>query len=132
MKIEETLDRWRVVSLSVLLAAAVACGGGDAGPTKTETFTGVFDNIHSIYSLQHFDGDVDATLTWTAPAQGTPPIADLSFIVAGFPDRVQAKSAPSATPPITLKGSGTNVLVSCSNCHLVTPAVPFTLTLTGR
>lgn len=132
MRMGETLDRRHVLSLSVLLAAAVGCGGGDAGPTKTETFTGVFDVIHSIYLLGSFDGDVDATLTWTVPALGTRPIAVLSFIDASFPDRVQARSAPSATPPITLKGSGTTVLVSCSNCNAVTPPVPFTLTLTGR
>ena len=126
------IHRRHVLSLTVLLAAVVACGGGGGGPTKTETFTGEFGVIHSVYNLGSFEGDVDATLTWTVPAQGTQPIADLKIIIAGFPDRVQASSAPSATPPITLRGSGSHIEVSCSNCNAVTPPVPFTLTVTGR
>jgi len=120
-----------VLALPVLLAAAIGCGGG-TGPTKTETHTGTFGVIHSVYFLDTFEGAVDASLTWTVPTEGTPPIADLRIIVAGIPDRTTASSPRSDTPPVTLHGSGSHIIVSCSNCDVAAPPVPFTLTVTGR
>jgi hypothetical protein len=126
------MSRRQVLSGAVLLAASISCGGGGAGPTKTETHTGTFGVIHKVYSLDTFEGAVDATLTWTVPAEGERPIADLRIIIAGLPDRTTASSPRSETPPVTLRGSGSHIIVSCSNCNLVTPAVSFTLTVTGR
>lgn len=123
-----------VLSLSVLFGAAVACGGGDAGPTRTETYTGTLGVFKEIL-LGGFSGDVDATLTWTVPAQGTHPMARLSFAIVSLSSgSVQARSAPSATPPITLRGGSgsSHVLVDCLNCGEVIARVPYTLTLTGR
>jgi hypothetical protein len=128
VRIKEPLGRSHVLPLAVLFAM-VACGGG--GPTKTETFTGAFmESGVDRFSLANFDGDVDATLTWTVPAQETHPIAELALYVFGIPDRLQAIREGS-TPPITLRGSGTYVRVTCTNCRGIAP-IPFTLTIIER
>jgi hypothetical protein len=140
--------RNKALSFSVLLAA-VACGGSSTGPTKTEIFTGVFTEFGGVNSSTGYlnfeltnGHDADATLTWTVPAGGTRPIADLSFWTLGIPDRLQVRSAPSMTPPVTLRGSGSYVAVGCSNCKgMLTERqggttgiapVPFTLTVVER
>ncbi len=109
---------------------AVACGGNSTGPTRTETFTGVLGS-YSVHVSPACGRDCEATLTWTVPNAGTRPIVDLSFWRIGIPDLLQARSTPSDTPPVTLKGSGSYVSVRCTNCQDSAP-IPFTLTVIER
>jgi hypothetical protein len=131
-------SRWKGHALSCfVLLAAVACDSS-TGPTKTEVFTGVFRCFGGADSSTGYSsfflasgGDAEASLTWTVPAAGTRPIADLSFWGFGIPDRLLAQSAASATPPVTLRGSGSYLEVGCSNCRDIAP-IPFTLTVKER
>jgi hypothetical protein len=121
--------RRHVLPLAAVIFA-VACGGNSTGPTRTETFTGFLGSYSSHFSPAH-GSEFDATLTWTVPAEGTRPIVDLSFWRIGIPDLLQARSTPSDTPPVTLKGSGSYVSVRCTNCQDSAP-IPFTLTVIER
>ena len=125
MRMNARLDRRRRWLLSIFLSTA-ACGGGNAGPTTTETFTGVFYEYGyeaSFFPARHFS---EASLTWTVP-QGPLPVAELSFWTLGIPDRLREMTS-SVTPPITLTGSGSYVSVRCFSCTGI-PPVPFTLTV---
>jgi hypothetical protein len=134
---------------AVVLFAAVACGGCSTGPTTTEIFTGVFTEFGGVnsstgylnFELQN-GHDANVTLAWTVPVEGTRPIADLSFWTLGIPDRQLSRSAAFATPPVTLRGSGSYVSVGCANCMgmrterqggaTAAAPIPFTLTVEER
>ena len=129
------IDRWcRAAVFATLIGFATSCGGGgDAGPTAVKTFNGVFPGVGSA-EFSNFDafpgaqGDVVFNLTWTVPAQGKVPVAGMTLFILGIPDRVSASSPRSATPPVTLTGSGSYLAVQCYNCSGLAP-VPFTLTV---
>ena len=130
MRIEASL-RGRQAFLLVVLIAAVACGDSGTDPSKTQIFTGVFPEFGYTNFFLANGRDADASLTWTVPAEGTRPTASLSFWVIGIPDRLQVQSSGSATPPVTLRGSGSYIMVACSNCQRIAP-VSFTLTVVER
>jgi hypothetical protein len=113
----------------LILLAQVACGVTDA--SKTETHTGLLQEAGGGASfLLPIGKPVEARLTWTVPAEGTRPIAQLRLETLGVGDTI-TESAPSDTPPIVFSGTGDFIIVACLNCQGLAP-IPFTLTVTRQ